>query len=62
MVLGDIAVLVWKARQLNVDMIYLEADVDEDIYNELPQACRETESQVSIPNKVMYGLVHAGLP
>ena len=61
MVFGIIATLGWEARQLDVDMAYLEADVEEEIYIELPETCRESKSQVGLLKKAMYGLIHAGL-
>ena len=60
-VYGIIAVFGWEARQLDVDMAYLEASVEEEIYTELPEARREINSQVSLLKKATYHLVHAGL-
>ena len=61
MVLSMIAALGWEARQLDVDMAYLEADVEEEIYIELPEGYRDSRKQVGLLRKAMYGLVHAGL-
>ena len=60
MALGIAPVLGWEARQLDVDMMYLEADVEEEI-PELPEDYRESRNQVGLLRKAMYGLVHAGL-
>ena len=59
MALGISVVLGWVAREPDVDMAYLEADVEEEIYIELPKDYRE--SGVGLLRKAMYGLVHAGL-
>lgn len=42
-------------------MVYLEADVEEEIYIELPETCHETGNQVDLLKKAMLGLIHAGL-
>ncbi|CAM9743694.1 unnamed protein product, partial [Ascophyllum nodosum] len=40
---------------------YLEANVKEDLYIELPEDHRNSCDQVGRLQKAMYGLVHAGL-
>ncbi|CAM9329135.1 unnamed protein product, partial [Sphacelaria rigidula] len=47
--------------QLDVNMAYLEADVEEEIYIGLPDGYRQFKNQGGRLNKAMYGLVHAGL-
>ena len=61
MVLGIAAVKDWELRQLDVDTAYLEANVKEDLYIELPEDHRNSCDQVGRLQKAMYGLVHAGL-
>ena len=61
MVLGIAAVKDWEPRQLDVGMAYLEANVKEELYVELPQDYRNSCDQVGRLQKAMYGLVHAGL-
>lgn len=60
-VFGIIEFPGWEERQLDVDMTYLEADVEEELCVELPEACQETRNQVGPLKKAMYGLFHAGL-
>ena len=61
MALARMATQNWEGRQLDVEMAYLEADVEEEIYIELPSGYRRSQNQVGRLNKAMYGLVHAGL-
>ena len=61
MVLGIAAVKDWELCQLDVDMAYLEAAVEEKLYIELPEDYRDSCGQVGRLQKAMYGLVHAGL-
>ena len=61
MALALIATQNWEGRQLDVEMAYLEAGVEEEIYIELPDGYRQSRNQVGRLNKAMYGLVHAGL-
>ena len=42
MALGIAAVKDWEIRQLDVDMAYLEANVKEELYVELPEYCRNS--------------------
>ena len=46
MVLSIAAVKEWKLRQLDVGMAYLEADVKEELYIELPEDYRDSCDQV----------------
>ena len=55
------ALLDWEGRQLDVEMAFLEADVTEELYVELPDGYRDSPNQVGRLQKAMYGLVHAGL-
>ena len=61
MVLGTAAVKDGELRQLDVNMAYLEANVKEELYIELPEDYRNSCDQVGRLQKVMYGLLHAGL-
>ncbi|CAM9645817.1 unnamed protein product [Ascophyllum nodosum] len=61
MVLGIAAVKDWELRQLGIDMAYLEANVKEELYIDLPKDYRNFCDQVGRLQKAMYGLVHAGL-
>ena len=51
----------WEGRQLDVEMAYLEADVEEELHIELPDGYRASRNQVGLLQNAMYGLVHAGL-
>ena len=42
------AVKNWELRQLDVDMAYLEANVKEDLYIELPENYRNSWDQVDL--------------
>ena len=61
MVLGIAAVKEWELRQLDVDMVYLEAGVKVELHIELHEDYRDSCEQVGQLQKAMYGLVHAGL-
>ena len=61
MVRALMALADWEGRQLDVEMAYLEADVEEELYIELPHGYRESQNQVGRLQKAMYGLAHAGL-
>ena len=61
MVFDIVAVKDWELRQLDVDMAYLEANVKEKLYIELPEDYRNSCDQVGRLRKAMYGLVHAGM-
>lgn len=57
MILGIITILFWEARQVDVDMANLEADVKKEIYIKLPEAYCETRSHVGFLKRPMYGLL-----
>ena len=61
MVLGLASVKVWELRQLDVDMAYLEPNVNGELYIELPEDYSYSYDQVGRLQKAMYDLVHAGL-
>ena len=61
MVLGIAAVKDWEFPQLDVDMAYLEAGIEEEPYIEQPQDYRDSCDQVGRLQEAMYGLVHAEL-
>ncbi|CAM9723757.1 unnamed protein product, partial [Sphacelaria rigidula] len=59
--LALMAIQDWEGRQLDAEMAYLEAEVEEEMYIELPDGYRQSKNQVRRLSKVVYGLVHAGL-
>ena len=61
MALAVMALLDWEGRQLDVAMTFLEEDVTEELYVELPDGYRDWPNQVGRLQKTMYGLMHAGL-
>ena len=61
MALTVMALLDREGRQLDVEMTFLEADVAEGIYTELPDGYHNSPNQVGRLQKAMYGLMHAGL-
>ena len=61
MVLAVMVLLDREGRQLDVEMAFLEADVAEGIYIELPDGYHDSPNQVGRLQKAMYGLMHAGL-
>ena len=61
MVLGIAAVKDWELRQLDVDMAYLDANVQKELYIELLEDYRDSCDHVGRLQKATYGLVYAGL-
>ena len=61
MALAVKTLLDWERRQLDVEMTFLEADVTEDLYVELPDEYCDSPNQVGRLQKAMYGLMRAGL-
>ena len=61
MVLGIAAVKDWELRQLDVDMAYMDANVQKELYIELLEDYRDSCDQVGRLQKATYGLVYAGL-
>ncbi|CAN0209152.1 unnamed protein product, partial [Ascophyllum nodosum] len=61
MALAVMALLDWRGRQLDVEMAFLEADVTEELYVELPDGYRDWPNQVGRLQEAMYGLMHTGL-
>ena len=61
MALAVVDLLDWEGRKLDVEMAFLEADVTEELYVELPDGYRDSPNQVGRLQKAMYGLMHAGL-
>ena len=53
--------LDWERRQFDVEMAFLEADVTEELYVELPDRYRDSPNQVGRLQRAMYGLMHAEL-
>ena len=61
MALALMALLDWERRQLNVEMAYLQADMEEELYIELPEGYQSSRTQAGMLQKAIYGLIHAGL-
>ena len=62
MTLAVMALLDWEGQQLDVKLAFLEADVAEELYVELPDGYRDSPNQVGRRlQKAMYGLMQAGL-
>ena len=59
--LGIAAVKDWELRQLDVDMAYLDANVQKELYIVLLEDYRDSGDQVDRLQKATYGLVYAGL-
>ena len=47
----------WELRHIDVEQAYLQADIDEEIYIELPEGYRTFPNAVGLLSKVIYGLV-----
>ena len=60
MELATAAVMAIKLRHIDVEQAYLLADVDIEIYIELPEEYREFPDVVGKLNKAIYGLGQAG--
>ncbi|CAN0353481.1 unnamed protein product, partial [Ascophyllum nodosum] len=60
-VLATAAVKNWELRHINVEQAYLQADIDEEIYIELPEDYRAFPNAVGFLRKGIYGLVQSGL-
>ena len=56
-----IALSDWEGRKLDVEMVFLEADVTEELYVELLDGYRDSPNQVGRLQKAVYDLMHAGL-
>ena len=51
----------WELRYIDVEQAYLQADIDEEIYIELPKDYHAFTKAVGLLRKVIYGLVPPGL-
>ena len=60
-VLASAAVKNWKLRYINVEQAHLQADIDEEIYIELPEDNRAFPNTIGLLRKAIYGLVESGL-
>ena len=60
-VLATAAVKNWELRHIDVEQAYLQADIDEEIYIELPEDYRAFPNAVALLKKAIYGLVQSGL-
>ena len=50
-----------ELRHIDVEQVYLQADIDEEIYIELPEEYRASPNAVGLLRKTIYGLVQSGL-
>ncbi|CAN0178768.1 unnamed protein product [Ascophyllum nodosum] len=60
-VLATAAVKNWELRHIDVEQTYIQADIDEQIYMELPEDYRAFPNAVGLLRKAIYGLVQSGL-
>jgi len=60
LVLATAAVEDRELRHLDVEQAFLQADIDEEVYIELPEDFQEFPGAVGRLNKAVYGLVQAG--
>ena len=60
-VLATAAVRDRKLRHIDVEQEYLQADIDEEIYIDLPEDYRAFPNAVGLLRKAIYGLVQSGL-
>ena len=49
-----------ELRHFNAEQEFLKADIDETIYNEIPEEFQEFLGAVGRLNRAIYGLVQAG--
>ena len=49
-----------ELRHFNAEQAFFKADIDEEIYIEIPEEFQEFSGAVGRLNKVIYGLVQAG--
>lgn len=50
----------WELRHIDVEQAYLEANIDEDIYVELPEEYRTLPNAAGLLRKAIHGLVELG--
>ena len=65
MALAVMALLDWEGRQLDVEMAFLEADVTEELYVELPDGYRDSPNQVGrqrVKRALLLGAANTRLP
>ena len=60
-VLATAAMNNWELRHIDVEQAYLQADIGEEIYIELPEDYRAFPNAVGFLKKVIYGSVQSGL-
>ena len=60
MVLATVAVMDMELRHTDFEQAFLLADVNTEIYIELPEEYREFPDAVETLNKAIYGLLQAG--
>ena len=58
---ATVAVDDWELRYIDVEQAYLQADIDEEMYTELPKDYHVFPKSVGLLRKVTYGLVPPGL-
>ena len=60
-VLATAAVKDWELRHIDVEQAHLQADIDVEIYIELPEDYRAFSNAAGLLKKSIYGLVQSGL-
>ena len=60
-VLATAAVKNLEFRHIDVEQAYLQVDIDEEIYIELPEEYRPFPNAVGLLRKTIYGMVQSGL-
>ena len=58
-VLATAAMKNWELRHIDVEQAYLQADIDEEFYIELPEDYRAFPNAVGFLRKAIYGLVQS---
>ena len=60
-VLATAAVKNWEFRYIDVEQAYLQVDIDEEIYMELPEEYRPFPNAIDLLRNTIYGIVQSGL-
>ena len=60
MLLAMVAAKAGELRHFDAEQAFLKADIDEEIYIEIPKEFQEFPGAVGLVNKAIYGLVQAG--
>ena len=60
MLLATTAAKTGELRHFDAEQEFLKADIDEEVYIEIPEEYQEFSGAVVLLNKAIYGLVRAG--